>query len=88
LVGITCNVNSRRKDYKSRGFPFFFVLEVGLDKDKAISLEKEIFAKLVGDKKSATYKRYHHEKRDGTYHASTGGKHSDSYFVYIAAFGS
>lgn len=88
LVGITSNVESRRASYKSIGFPFFFILDVGLEKASAISLEKELFNLLVCDKASATYNKYHHEKRDGKYHPSTGGKNSDVYFVYIAAFGS
>ncbi len=88
LVGITCNVESRRNSYKSIGFPFLFVLEVGLNKADAVSLERDIFNLSVSTKSSATYIKYHHEKRDGKYHASIGGKDSDSYFVYIAAFSS
>ena len=86
VVGITCNFKSRRSAYKKEKFPYFFVIEVALDKVSAVKLEEDLFNLLVSDKRSIAYKKYHHDKRDGRYHRSTGGKDSDSYFVYIAAF--
>jgi len=86
LVGITGNFNARRRSYKRIEFLYFFELKAGLTKTEALSLEEKLFKALVIDKTSVTYTKYHHKKRDGPYHPSTGGIDCDSYFLYVAAF--
>ena len=85
LVGITSNSVSRRRSYRSHGFPFYYVLETGLTKADALAMERDLFKCLTTE--PVTRKKYHAEKRDSAYRASTGGKNGDNYVVYIAAYG-
>jgi hypothetical protein len=83
LVGITTNVQNRRSAYERVGFLYFFVLEVGLNRSAAISLERGLFDALTSDPDLSS--KYHAEKRGGSYRASTGGKIGETYALYVAA---
>lgn len=84
LVGITANPVARRRRYFQDGFDCFFILDMALDKPKALSMELELFDALINDPR--TYRKYHAEKRDGTHRPSVGGRDAASYVVYIVAF--
>jgi len=87
LVGITANLDQRRKAYIGEKFPILLVLEINLDKAAAINLERNLFKGLVEKKRSRFYSKYHREKRDSPYRNSTGGQSGEAYCVYLAAFG-
>lgn len=84
LIGITANAVSRKVAYKGVGFEYFEVLSSGHTRDEAIALERAIFEKCTTD--SRLREKYHLEKREKPYRASTGGKHGESYSFYVAGF--
>ncbi len=84
LVGITANVASRKAAYKNVSFDYFEVFSSGHTRDEAIALERAIFEKATTD--SSLREKYHWEKRDKPYRASTGGKRGETYSIYVAGF--
>ena len=84
LVGITADVSSRKDSYKRIGFEHFQVLSEGHGIEDAIALEKALFIHATSD--PVLRAKYHEEKRDKPYRASTGGKRGESYALYIAGF--
>lgn len=85
LIGITSDSKKRKNSYKKEGFDCFAIIDTGLTKKDAISEEKRLFEMLTENKNEITYKKYHHEKREGNYQPSTGGKDDhENYDIYIS----
>ena len=84
LVGITADEQTRRLDYIREEFDYFFILDTKLSLEDALALESSLFHALVGNEMFRV--KYHHEKRDKPYRASSGGTKGKAYCLYIAAF--
>ena len=84
LIGITSNVTARKASYKRTGFDYFELLSEGHDRDKALAIERLLFENCIVDK--VLKEKYHRDKVNKPYRASTGGRIANEYSVYIAGF--
>ncbi|NQZ90954.1 MAG: hypothetical protein HRT97_01275 [Moritella sp.] len=85
LVGITKDSVVRRRSYLKEGFDGYVVIDFNLTQKSALDHEEELFNTLTADKTRSPYKKYHNEKRDGSYKRATGGiPEGEKYDLYIA----
>jgi hypothetical protein len=86
-IGITRRPNRRRGQYRSVGYDHYAILYGGLSATRALRLEEELFHLLISDRRSITYRKFRHHRRDLPHRRSLGGPSRTSkpvYALYIA----
>lgn len=87
LVGVTRDSRWKAGSYFRIEFEHYVSVAFCLRPRDALELERTLFTQLTSDKRSVSYRKYHHEKRDKRYYPSLGGKvlasAPDRYDVYV-----
>lgn len=88
VVGFTSNLSGRSKSYRGVGIPHIYCLEVDLEVEQALDIEKALFEACTSEKQSARFKKYHPEKREQRYRRSRGGTsgNNKNSVIYVACF--